>query len=77
MKMVEIVWEDASGPPDEQTLTEEEVRSLRPLTMHDLGYEVERNDKYTTLVGQISEVGGHRRIITIPRVGIKRRRVLG
>ncbi len=76
MKICEVQWIDAAGPADESTFTLEEAAGVKILPMKDVGYLISEDERQIVIASQISEVGGCRRIIAIPKSGIVKKRVL-
>ena len=68
-EIVLVQWVDAAAPDSLECLTEKDVHELAPLVMEDVGFYFDNGDA-VTLVGNISEQGLMRRVITIPKVNV-------
>jgi hypothetical protein len=71
---VELVrWTDACGPNIELTLQQDDIAEMVPLGMSEVGFLVKEAGDHIVLVPQISEEGGFRRPVCIPKVCIDSR----
>jgi hypothetical protein len=72
MQVAAVWWFDAAGPMNHEQFTFEDLESLGPIEMVDVGILLYKDKEKVTLGGEMSQEGQFRRVITIPMVNVKR-----
>lgn len=77
MKKIEVEWIDSCSPGDGFAhLTRRDADEITPLLMRNLGYLVSEDDECVRIAANVSETGVFRELICIPKVCIKKRRLV-